>query len=465
MQVDLRTLQPNPYRDFTIDPMDEEVVEALRHSIEEDGFWGGIVCRQTPNGTIQIGAGHHRVQAALEAGITSADVFVGRDMDDVSIIRVYARENATQRGNTSSALAGTIASAVRCLLKDAFTEGTILTGLGIHKPEVVRQGVGGPTILKFLPGIPGIHINSVQHQLANLKASGHYARILQEVQEEIEQEQREAEAALEAAEREQERLRQEREEAEEQARIAEAERREAATRARKARQEADRRRAEEATKAEALARDRARVQAELAAKRRAEAEEQQRHFDQLRQQEEVQAPKRQAAAVQVAKAAQKAHKLPKTFDFEGVARHLKNAHQIDVFREQVTSNGIAELLPVDQQAALAERLVEAATRTNRGETSGAFIRSWITTELLQARSTFQTDLRHEQEQLAEQDKVYKAQRLQDDMVKYLRLFVFAGTKLHDLWKTWPAGLTFPENLDFRNALASARRIFDQLDTK
>jgi hypothetical protein len=54
--------------------------------------------RKLADGTIQIGAGHHRVQAALEAGMIEADVFVGEDMDDGSMVRVYARENATQRG-------------------------------------------------------------------------------------------------------------------------------------------------------------------------------------------------------------------------------------------------------------------------------------------------------------------------------------------------------------------------------
>src|SRR5262245_6667114 len=110
MRVDLRTLQPNPMRDFRIDPLDPDTVAVLRKSIEEDGFWRGIVCRQLPTGEFQIGAGHHRVQAALDAGITEADVFVGEAFDDFTMVRIYARENATQRGQSSTALAGTVGS-------------------------------------------------------------------------------------------------------------------------------------------------------------------------------------------------------------------------------------------------------------------------------------------------------------------------------------------------------------------
>jgi hypothetical protein len=66
----------------------------------------------------QIGAGHHRVAAALEAGVTHADVFVAAEMDDATMIRVYARENTTQRGSTSTAMTGTVAAALRYVADD-----------------------------------------------------------------------------------------------------------------------------------------------------------------------------------------------------------------------------------------------------------------------------------------------------------------------------------------------------------
>ena len=99
MLIELKKLKPNPQRDFTIDPIDEDVVEQLRQSIKEDGFWGGVVCRSDGNDGYEIAAGHHRIAAALKAGLKVGDLYVG-DFDDAEMILVYARENATQRGNT-----------------------------------------------------------------------------------------------------------------------------------------------------------------------------------------------------------------------------------------------------------------------------------------------------------------------------------------------------------------------------
>lgn len=84
------------------------------------------------------------------------------------------------------------------LHKDALGEGAILASLGILKDDALKNGIGWATILKLLPGIPGITANVVQHQLANLHASGDYARILSAVQAEIEQEHAAQLAALAA---------------------------------------------------------------------------------------------------------------------------------------------------------------------------------------------------------------------------------------------------------------------------
>jgi hypothetical protein len=70
---------------------------------------------------MQIAAGHHRVKAPIEAGITIADVFVADDMDDAQLVRIYARENATQHGNTGTAQAGTLASILHLVAKAALT--------------------------------------------------------------------------------------------------------------------------------------------------------------------------------------------------------------------------------------------------------------------------------------------------------------------------------------------------------
>lgn len=178
MQVTLNQLQRNPLRDFDVDPIDQEVIERLRTSIKQDGFWGGVVCRKR-NGHIEVIAGHHRIEAAKLEGITRADLFVTAKMDDEAAIRIYASENALQRGGeTATAGTGAVASALRFLMKREFGE------ISPNSKSGPRFEPGKRRIAEFL----GIKESVAQERLANLKASGDYARIIAEVQKEIEEE-------------------------------------------------------------------------------------------------------------------------------------------------------------------------------------------------------------------------------------------------------------------------------------
>ena len=66
---------------------------------------------------IEIAAGHYRIEAAIKCGIKQAEVFVV-DIDKKAMICIYARENATQRGNHSTAAAGSVAAAIRFISKE-----------------------------------------------------------------------------------------------------------------------------------------------------------------------------------------------------------------------------------------------------------------------------------------------------------------------------------------------------------
>src|SRR5262249_24797818 len=113
MRVNLLTLQDHPRRDFRLDPINAAHVEQLRASIREHDFWGGVACRQLEDGTLQIAAGHHRVYAARAEGMTEADLFVSpRPVSDEEMARLYAQENATQRGVSTHALTGSVAAAL-----------------------------------------------------------------------------------------------------------------------------------------------------------------------------------------------------------------------------------------------------------------------------------------------------------------------------------------------------------------
>jgi len=134
------------------------------------------------------------------------------EADDATMIRIYGTETATQCGNTANAQAGVIASAVRYVAKAVMTGAEHISGF----PEICQKaidciqgnissdtGIGSPIILDFLEGIPGIKKNIVEQQLANLKASGHYTRIISEIKAEIDHEQKEALKALALAQAEQ----------------------------------------------------------------------------------------------------------------------------------------------------------------------------------------------------------------------------------------------------------------------
>jgi hypothetical protein len=447
--VNLKSLKPNPMRDFAIDPMDEEVVERLKESIEDFGFWGGVVCRQTDD-EIQIAAGHHRIAAAIEAGIRSADLHVvNGDTDDAWMIRVYANENATQRGNSGTAQAGSVAAAVRFIAKAILT-GTEIEGVEISTPKMVEQGIGWRPVVQFLDGVPGINMGSVQQALANLKASGDYGRIIGEVQAEIERENAEALAALKAAEEEQARMQAEREEAERRQEEAEAARKKAAAEAKVAREDADRKRAAEAAKQAELDRQRAEAEAKLAEKRRAAQAEEMKQFDSLRK-------TRDSAA----KAATTAAARPKTFDFEGVAKHLKNAHQIDVFRKHVTGQGIAPYLPVANQPALAEAVVADAKKHGR-ELSGDFIKERITALVLDVKQEERQITKDEEEQIRRREKAERIKHFCNNIAWALGSIATNGNKLKEEIRDWPAGEPIPIPQKLRNAMDTTTKIIDLL---
>jgi hypothetical protein len=195
MMIELSKLRPNPFRNFRVDPIDEANVQQLVESINDHDFWGGPTCRKMPDGTYQIAAGHHRIEAAVRAGIKSADIYVGK-FDDEQMIRIYAVENATQRGNTSTAMGGSVASAIRFIAKDLLVFGTASQFYEAGKSGSQNPNpadLGEPPITKFLHDVQGINESTVRVALKQIKASGEYEAILADVLVEIEAENAEAE--------------------------------------------------------------------------------------------------------------------------------------------------------------------------------------------------------------------------------------------------------------------------------
>jgi ParB-like nuclease domain len=452
MRVNLESLEANPFRDFHVDPVDEANVAALVASIKDDQYWGGIVCRRH-KGKKQIIAGEHRRRAAIKAGIVEADVFCG-DFDDEAVVRIYARENATQRGNTSTALAGSVAAAIREIsLRRLSTLEIKSEKLGGQN----RDGVGQDAILNELRGIPGITDNTIRQQLANLKSSGNYDRIVSEVAAIVEEEHavalealRKAEEASAEAKRREEEARRRREEAE--------------AAQRKAREERQRAEAEGRAAREAKARQEAKRKAEEAEARRQEAERQRKAAEADRLRAET---ARKAAVVKErlhAPAKQTRDRISETrsetkrditFDLTGVQRWFKNASHVETFRRLATSEGVKPYLPVKQQAALAEKLTKSVPKGD--ELTSAFITKRFTEMLSGARfSQNKADAAEREEALRRLDWNDRAKNLQSEFARQAKGLQSAAEKLVDLQKQRPSGVTFLASSDFHDALDNAR---------
>lgn len=91
VSVPLSALQPNPHRNLSAYPFIERKVESLKRSIEDVGLWESIIARPAEDG-YEIAFGHHRVEAARQAGIKAIPVIV-KDLTDEQMLQYMGREN------------------------------------------------------------------------------------------------------------------------------------------------------------------------------------------------------------------------------------------------------------------------------------------------------------------------------------------------------------------------------------
>ena len=91
MRINVKDLEPNPYRKMEHYPVDRNKVDALKNSIKEKSFWDNLLVRKHGK-KYQLAYGHHRWQALKELGIKQIDVPV-RDIDDATMLQIMAEEN------------------------------------------------------------------------------------------------------------------------------------------------------------------------------------------------------------------------------------------------------------------------------------------------------------------------------------------------------------------------------------
>lgn len=95
-------IEQNPFRDLLNNPLHQSQVDRLAASVRSTGFWDNVLVRPHPTakGRYQLAYGHARIEAAREAGLSSA-AFTIRHLSDDDMIRIMATENISQFGKDS----------------------------------------------------------------------------------------------------------------------------------------------------------------------------------------------------------------------------------------------------------------------------------------------------------------------------------------------------------------------------
>lgn len=210
VQIPLREIHANPYRDFDLHPIDQVQVERLKASINADGFWSSVTARKAADG-YEVAYGHHRIEAAKSLGLDTVPIEV-RELDDWQMVRMLASENATQRGSTSAACLDAVAAISRVLAYsllrwDEATFAKNLAKVGIDYASCrgrleAGSGIGHDCIRSFATK-DAFSDAQVQAALGTLKDSGRMASIIAAASakagSELQAEQEAAERALAAA--------------------------------------------------------------------------------------------------------------------------------------------------------------------------------------------------------------------------------------------------------------------------
>jgi len=93
MKIQIKDLEPNPYRDMENYPIDKDKIQSLKDSIQQTGFWDNVLARKR-NGKFQIAYGHHRLAAIREVFKPTDEVDIPvKELTDALMIQIMAKEN------------------------------------------------------------------------------------------------------------------------------------------------------------------------------------------------------------------------------------------------------------------------------------------------------------------------------------------------------------------------------------
>lgn len=202
-EVPLSQIVPNPFRNMSIYPVDEDQIKRLRASMKSEVEWiGCLVGRRRDDDKVEIAYGHARVSAARRAGLDKVPVEV-RDLDDDLMLMMMTDENALQGGSQPGAIMNEVTGvlqilidgimrpsevrAVRLSIAKAFSDKAalemartkLLRRAGDHEASVP---FGYETILRYLGGGNPENVRrserSIRETVSALKQSGVYDEMI-----------------------------------------------------------------------------------------------------------------------------------------------------------------------------------------------------------------------------------------------------------------------------------------------
>ena len=126
-------------------------------------------------------------------------------------------------------------------------------------------------------------------------------------------------------------------------------------------------------------------------------------------------------------------KKPKVeFDVEGVSKVLTNKHHLGTFRDAITKGIMADIVPKENQVALARSVVRSAAKDQKRELSSTFIRSEIGTELLKSKTVVKKLTAEEQELVLRENDNEKVNVLCSEFSRHCRGMVSAVSELEKM---------------------------------
>ena len=184
MKIDINQVEPNPFRDFQIDPFADEQIDKLASSYGQLGQFGAVPVRPHPTdkGMYQQASGHHTVEAMRRSGATEVNVEC-RERSDDAMALLMGVENLTQRNNNAGAIVDAVAAQAYLAAVSLVTSSGHLEMTPTNYARFLNGGPGRNAILERLRDPSGtkdylIAKHQVQSALQTLKTTGKMTEIM-----------------------------------------------------------------------------------------------------------------------------------------------------------------------------------------------------------------------------------------------------------------------------------------------